>query len=95
MMKRVARYLAGFTAAVLAAAAQPADCNAPAPVPSVTDALPTSPFAVAPTRDGCWLFVSGFGGGGRKSGIAVMRRNSGLVALAAWFRWPATAAAWC
>jgi hypothetical protein len=68
-------------AAVCATWAKPPDCNAPASAPSITIDLPTSPFAVAPTSDGCWLFVSGVGGAGGKPGIAVLQRDSGRIAL--------------
>jgi len=65
MKKRLYRF--GLPAA--AAWAQPADCNVPASSPSVTLDLPASPLAaVAPTGDGCWLFVSLVSGG--KGGIA-------------------------
>jgi DNA-binding beta-propeller fold protein YncE len=73
--------LAMAAAAVCAAWAKPPDCNAPASSPSITIDLPTSPFAVAPTSDGCWLFVSGIGGAGGKPGIAVLQRDSGRIAL--------------
>jgi hypothetical protein len=68
-------------AAACAAWAQPGGCNAPTPAPSVTIKVPTSPFAVAPIRDGCWLFVSGVGGNGGKKGVAVLQRDSGHIAL--------------
>ena len=89
-LRQTVRYMRRRTRSALALAvavaatgwAQTADCNAPAPAPSVSVAVPTSPFAVTPTSDGCWLFVSGIGGGGGESGIAVLRRESGHIALA-------------
>lgn len=82
-MRRRTRSALALAVAVAATGwAQTADCNAPAPAPSVSVAVPTSPFAVTPTSDGCWLFVSGIGGGGGESGIAVLRRESGHIALA-------------
>jgi len=57
------------------------DCNAPAPWPSITIAVPNHPFASAPTGDGCWIFVSGTGGDHGKPGIAVLRRASGHIEL--------------
>jgi DNA-binding beta-propeller fold protein YncE len=64
-----------------AAWATSGDCNAPASSPSVTISVPTSPFAVAPTRDGCWLFVSGTGNAGGRAGIAVLQRDSGRISM--------------
>jgi DNA-binding beta-propeller fold protein YncE len=66
-------------AGAIAASAQQADCNAPAPSPSVTIALPANPFVVAPTRDGCWLFVAMVDKG--KGAVAVLQRDSGRVKL--------------
>ena len=57
------------------------DCNAPASAPSVSIELPTRPFTVAPTTDGCWLFVSGFSDAGGRPGIAVLQRDSGHTTL--------------
>jgi hypothetical protein len=45
-------------ALAMAAHAHTGDCNAPAASPSVTISLPASPFMVAPSKDGCWVFVS-------------------------------------
>jgi DNA-binding beta-propeller fold protein YncE len=75
----------GYVALALAAAgacvarASPADCNAPARSPSLVIPLPTSPFSVAPTADGCWLFVSGTGNGGGKPGVIVLKREGGNI----------------
>jgi len=69
------------TLVALAAHAQPAGCNATNASPSVTIALPTRPFAVAVSRDGCWVFVSGLGAAGQKAGIAVLKRAEGRIEL--------------
>jgi DNA-binding beta-propeller fold protein YncE len=69
-----------LTALTVAAKAQPGDCNAPAASPSVTIPLPASPFMVAPSKDGCWVFVS-LTGRGENSGIAVLKRSGGEVKL--------------
>ena len=71
-----------LAAAPFTAWTQPSGCNVLAPSPSVTIAVPTSPFAVTPTRDGCWLFVSGVGGAGGKTGVAVLQRDAGRITLA-------------
>lgn len=42
---------------------------------------PNYPFASAPTRDSCSIFVSGTGGDGGKPGITVLRRAPGRVEL--------------
>jgi DNA-binding beta-propeller fold protein YncE len=68
------------TTLTLTAQAQPNDCNAPATSPSVTISLPASPFMVQPSKDGCWVFVS-LTGGGRDSGIAVLKRSGGKIEL--------------
>jgi hypothetical protein len=77
--KRIHTGLA-LAAAVLAAQAQPHDCNAPAASPSVTVALPARTFGVAPSRDGCRVFVS-MPGEGRNRGIAVLTRADGKIEL--------------
>ncbi len=59
------------------AAAAPAGCNTAAASPSVTLELPGSPFAVAPSKDGCWLFVSL----ADTSSIAVIERGAGRLSL--------------
>lgn len=64
----------------LPAYSQTSDCNAPAGSPSVTISLPGSPFMVAPSRDGCWLFVSITAVRGR-AGMAVLKRSGGHVEL--------------
>src|ERR1700761_8149711 len=61
-------------------AAQAGDCNAAAPSPSITVALPASPFMVAPSKDGCWVFVS-MPGRGDNSGIALLKRSGGKEQL--------------
>jgi hypothetical protein len=81
-MKKLAWVVLAFTAARTGAAwASQGDCNAPAPSPSVTVALPARPFTVTATKDGCWLFVSGFDAAAGKAGIAVLQRDSGSIAL--------------
>ena len=62
------------------AQAQPGDCNAPAASPSATISLPGPPFMVAPSKDGCWVFVS-LTGRGASSGMAVLKRSAGKVEL--------------
>jgi DNA-binding beta-propeller fold protein YncE len=63
----------------LPAQAQPSDCNAPAASPSVTVALPASPFAATSTSDGCWVFVSLIGV--NLHGVAVLKRQRGRIEL--------------
>ena len=75
MWMGIALLVAG-TAAQINAQAQPSGCNTPLASPSVTIALPGSPFAVKPTADGCWVFVSVSGANG---GIAVLKRQNGRV----------------
>jgi DNA-binding beta-propeller fold protein YncE len=58
--------------------AQSVDCNARAASPSVTIALPSSPFTAVPSHDGCWVFVSLSNPG---PGIAVLRRSGGTIEL--------------
>lgn len=70
-----------LSAPALTAQTQPADCNAPATSPTVTLPLPASPFMVAPSKDGCWVFVS-LTGRGENSGIAVLKRSGGNIELA-------------
>ncbi len=62
------------------AQAQAGDCNAPAPSPSMTIPLPAAPFMVAPSKDGCWVFVS-LTGRNENSGIAVLKRSGGKIEL--------------
>jgi DNA-binding beta-propeller fold protein YncE len=69
-----------MTAASMAAQTQSSDCNAPAASPSVTISLPAPPFMVAPSRDGCWVFVS-LTGRGENMGIAVLKRSGGKTEL--------------
>lgn len=47
-------------------------CYEENPRPSMTIPLPGNPFAVVPSQDGCWLFVSI---AGAHSGIAVLKRG--------------------
>jgi DNA-binding beta-propeller fold protein YncE len=61
-----------------AAQAQPADCNTSAASPSVTIALPSSPFTAVPSHDGCWVFVSLTS---PAAGIAVLKRGAGVIEL--------------
>ena len=68
------------TTLIVTAQAQTGDCNAPAPSPSVTVPLPAAPFMVAPSKDGCWVFVS-LTGRGENSGIAVLKRSGGKIEL--------------
>src|SRR5580658_5656868 len=79
-MKRCSSYvpLLMATLASIAAQAQPSGCNAPLASPSVTIPLPGNPFAVKPTADGCWVFVSV---GGANGGIAVLKRQDGRIEM--------------
>lgn len=67
------------SAARMDAQSQPVGCNVPLESPSVTVPLPGNPFAVKPSADGCWVFVSV---GGAKPGIAVLKRGNGRIELA-------------
>src|SRR5579872_3749974 len=73
------RWLAFAVLLLLAgsAQAQAGGCNAKAAAPSFTVKLPGHPFAVAPTQDGCWLFVSII-----QKGVAVLNRSGGHVEVA-------------
>jgi DNA-binding beta-propeller fold protein YncE len=66
------------TTARINAQAQSSDCNAPLSSPSVTITLPSNPFAVAPSSDGCWVFASLAGANG---GIAVLKRGGGRIEM--------------
>src|SRR5580692_10418654 len=79
-MKRCSSYFPLLMAAFgsIAAQAQPSGCNAPLASPSVTISLPGNPFAVKPSADGCWVFVSV---GGAKGGIAVLKRGGGKIEM--------------
>jgi len=59
-----------------------ADCNQAASEPAVFLPLPGHPFAVVPSHDGCWIFVSLTSGSGGPSGIAVIGRRNGTMSLA-------------
>src|ERR1035441_3827365 len=66
----------------LVSSAQPSNCNAPAVSPSVTIALPSRPFAVRPSADGCQVFVSLMGDDSAKNpGIALLKRAEGRIEL--------------
>ncbi|MGD0872965.1 MAG: hypothetical protein ABSB88_25755 [Bryobacteraceae bacterium] len=78
MAKRIWHIFTLAAMLAFAAQAQPADCNASAASPSVTIALPSHPFAVVPTQDGCWVFVSLTG---PAAGIAVLKRGAGAIEL--------------
>src|ERR1039458_2904551 len=67
----------------LAGSAQPSGCNAPAASPSVTITLPSRPFAVRPSADGCQVFVSlvGDNNSGKNAGIALLKRAEGRTEL--------------
>ena len=66
----------------LAGSAQPSGCNAPAASPSVTITLPSRPFAVRPSADGCQVFVSLMGdNSGKNAGIALLKRAEGRTEL--------------
>ena len=81
-MARCSSYAFALAIALtLAAQARPSECDAPAASPSLTIPLPSSPFAVTPTRDGCWIFVSLTGNGGTGAGIAVLKRSRGIIQL--------------
>ncbi len=67
-------------ALTLTAQARDRGCNAPAASPSVTVSLPAAPFAVKPSKDGCWVFVS-LTGRGENQGIAVLKRSGGKIEL--------------
>ena len=83
MVRRISRAFALAALLSLGAQAQPAACNARTAAPSVTVALPARPFAVAPSRDGCWVFVSMLGDErGNNPGIAVLKRSNGRIELA-------------
>lgn len=53
-----------------------AACN-PQMVEPITHVKIDRPFDAIPTRDGCWIFVSG--GPARKIGVAVLRRTGGSI----------------
>src|ERR1039458_3202387 len=66
----------------LAGSAQPSGCNAPAASPSATITLPSRPFAVRPSADGCQVFVSLMGdNSGKNAGIALLKRAEGRTEL--------------
>jgi len=62
------------------AQSNPRGCNARLASPSVTVALPGSPFAVKASGDGCWVFASlGGATGSAIGGIAVLKRGDGRM----------------
>lgn len=66
----------------LAAQGPPDGCNARETSPVVTIALPSHPFAIAPARDGCSVFVSLMGDDrGKNPGIAVLKREANGIQL--------------
>jgi DNA-binding beta-propeller fold protein YncE len=79
MFRSIASFLI-VIALTLTVRAQDGACNAPAASPSVTVSLPAAPFAVKPSKDGCWVFVS-LTGRGENQGIAVLKRSGGKVEL--------------
>jgi DNA-binding beta-propeller fold protein YncE len=80
--QRICVELALIALSALAAPAQPSGCNAPAASPSVTIALPSRPFAVRPSADGCRIFVSLMGDNSAKNpGIALLKRGEGPIEL--------------
>ena len=79
-MFRVIAFTSLATLLTVTLQAQAGDCNAPAASPSVTISLPSAPFMVAPSKDGCWVFVS-LTGRGENSGIAVLKRSGGKTEL--------------
>jgi DNA-binding beta-propeller fold protein YncE len=68
---------------LLAAAAHAqTGCNDPLGTPVLTVPLPSRPFGVAVSSDGCWVFVSMMSdNGGKGAGIAVLSRKGGRVDL--------------
>ena len=77
------RIKALFVAALLAAAAHAQTaCNDRLASPVLTVPLPSPPFGVAVSADGCWVFVSMMNNnGGKGAGIAVLSRKRGRVDL--------------
>ena len=79
---RLSYRLALIPLLALGASAQPSGCNAPAASPSVTITLPSRPFAVRPSADGCQVFVSLMGDNSAKNpGIAILKRAEGRIEL--------------
>ncbi|MGO9255298.1 MAG: beta-propeller fold lactonase family protein [Bryobacteraceae bacterium] len=81
MAKHIWHGLALIAVVTLPAQAQPGGCNASHALPAATIELSTRPFAVAPSRDGCWVFVSAQGGAFNQAGIAVLKRAEGRLEL--------------
>ena len=77
------RIKALFVAALLAAAAHAQTaCNDRLASPVLTVPLPSPPFGVVVSTDGCWVFVSMMNtNGGKGAGIAVLSRKRGRVDL--------------
>lgn len=72
-----------FVMALFATAAHAqTGCNDRLASPVLTVPLPSPPFGVAVSSDGCWVFVSVMNNsGGKGAGIAVLSRKSGRVDL--------------
>jgi DNA-binding beta-propeller fold protein YncE len=79
---RILIVLACFAAILPRNDALAADSSAAATRPALTTvALPGRPFSVTASRDGNWVFVSLLGGRQATTGIAVLQRNAGQLAL--------------
>lgn len=82
LAERLCFEVALIALSALSASAQPSGCNAPAASPSVTIALPSRPFAVRPSADGCQVFVSLMGdNSGKDAGIVLLGRAEGRTEL--------------
>ena len=56
-------------------------CDAPLSKPSITVSVPGKPFQALPSADGCWVFVSIPNMPDGSSGIAVLARANGTLAM--------------
>lgn len=56
-------------------------CDAPLSKPSITVSVPGKPFQALPSADGCWVFVSIPNTPDGSSGIAVLSRANGTLAM--------------
>src|SRR5262245_58041291 len=74
----MALLMAAVIARGVTAQAQSGACNESLASPSVTIQLPSSPFSVKPSADGCWAFVSV---SGAPQGIAVLKRQAGKIEM--------------